>query len=186
MGGVHIAPILNSNYEIKDDMKKQPDFNKLFYDYFGKKPKKASYSIRYHPNRYHDLIFFKSLIHDARFKRSDIKIRGKKLTILVNRDCWELGFVEHEKSNELYVANSRITISPISNVEWRFRDTDQIADESELWINDVIMWEPFETETIKIVLVGDSWSLHMNASDDEFKMVVYDLEVPQLYSQQNN
>ena len=80
-------------------MKKQPDFRQLFYDYFGSNPKKVTYSIRTDSNRYHDLIFLKSLVHDARFKRNEIKLRGKRLIIPINRDCWELGFVKHEKSS---------------------------------------------------------------------------------------
>ncbi len=163
-------------------MKKQPDFKQLFYDHFGQKPKKVSYSIRPDSNRYHDLIFLKSLIHDTRFKRNDAKIRGKRLSIQINRDCWELGYVEHEKHNELYIANSRISISPVSDLEWRFSNNTEMNSNNELWIHDVIIQrESFET--LNIVLDGDGWSLHMKASDDDFNMKIQDLEVPYLYSQ---
>jgi hypothetical protein len=166
-------------------MKNQPDFKKLFYDFFGSKPKKVTYSIRHDSNRYHDLIFLTSLIHDARFKRSDIKRRGKKLTILLNRDCWELGFVKHEKSSELYITNSLLSISPVVNIEWRYNNESKFNPESELWIHDVIIQRESFT-TLKVVLDGDGWSLHLNASDVEFKMGFYDLEVPYLYSQKTS
>ena len=162
-------------------MKKQPDFRQLFYDYFGSKPKKVTYSIRHDSNRYHDLIFLKSLIHDARFKRTDYKVRGKKLTIQLNRDCWELGFVEHNASSELHITNSRLSLSPVFDIEWRFCNGFEITTESELWIHDVIIQrESFEI--LKVVLEGDDWSLHMKASDDDFRLIVQDLEVPYLYS----
>ena len=34
-----------------------------------------------------------------------------------------------------------------------------------------------------IILDGESWSLHMKALDDNFKMKIIDLEVPYRYSQ---
>ena len=162
-------------------MKKQPDFRQLFYDYFGSKPKKVTYSIRQDSNRYHDLLFFKSLIHDARFKRKDIKIRGKKLTVQLNRDCWELGFVEHKKHSELYIANSRMSISTVSDLEWRFHNESEMNPESELWIHDILIQRE-SYEILKVILDGDGWSLHMKASDDDFNMTIQDIEVPYLYS----
>ena len=163
-------------------MRKQPDFRQLFYNYFGQKPKKVTYSIRSDSNRYHDLIFLKSLIHDARFKHSDFKLRGKKLTINLNRDCWELGIVELQKQSELYIANSRLSISPVYDLEWRFQNNYEINPEDELWIHSILI-ERESYDILKVVLDGDSWSLHMKASDDDFKMRVQDLEVPYLYSQ---
>ena len=160
-------------------MKNQPDFRQLFHDYFGSAPKKVTYSIRHDSNRYHDLIFLKSLIHDARFKRKDLKLRGKICTIPINRDCWELGFSEQ---NELHVADSRLSISPVFNLEWRFNNDHSINPNDELWIYDVFIQRE-SSEILVVVLDGDSWSLHMRAYDDDFKMKVQDIETPYLYSQ---
>lgn len=162
-------------------MNKQPDFRQLFYDYFGSKPKKVNYFIRQDSNRYHDLIFLKSLIHDARFKRIDFRLRGKKIAIQLNRDCWELGFVERNESSELYIANSRLSISPVFDIEWHSCHGYGINPESELWIHDVVIQRE-SSEMLKIILDGDKWSLHMKALDDDFRMKVQDLEVPYLYS----
>ena len=169
-------------FGFKDKMKKQPDFKQLFYDYFGSKPKKVTYSIRHDSNRYHDLMFLKSLIHDARFKQKDFKLRGKKCTIQLNRDCWELGFVEHKKSSELYIADSRLSISPVFELEWRFQNKNALNQNDELWIHDVTI-ERESFEILKIVLDGDGWALHMKAPDEDLKMRIHDLEVPYLYSQ---
>jgi hypothetical protein len=163
-------------------MQNQPDFRQLFYDYFGSKPKKVTYSIRHDSNRYHDLIFLKSLIHDARFKRNAIKKRGKKLTIQLNRDCWELGFVKHENSSELYIADSQLSISPVFDLEWRFTTENEINIDRDLWIYDVAIQRE-SSELLKVVFDGDGWSLHMKASENNFKMGIQDLETPHLYSQ---
>jgi hypothetical protein len=163
-------------------MKKQPDFRQLFYDYFGSKPKKVTYSIRNDSNRYHDLIFLKSLIHDARFKHKDFSMRGKRCTIKLNRDCWELGLIEHKESSELHIADSQLSLSPVYNLEWRFQDKSLINQNDELWIHDVLI-ERESHEILTIVLVGDDWSLHMKASDNDFNMKIRDIEVPYLYSE---
>ena len=165
-------------------MKKQPDFRQIFYDYFGSKPKKTTYSIRHDSNRYHDLIFLKSLIHDARFKRTDLKLRGKKLTIQLERDCWEFGFVKHNESSELHIANSRLSVSPVFDIDWRFSIEHEIIPENELWIHDVIIQRE-SYEILQVIFDGDGWSLHMKASDDDFNMKIQDLEVPYLYSEKN-
>jgi hypothetical protein len=71
-------------------MKPQPDFPKLFFEYFGTKPRKVLYEIRQGPCRFHDLVFLNSLIHDATFHRKDARLSSERLTIPVDRDCWEL------------------------------------------------------------------------------------------------
>lgn len=163
-------------------MKKQPDFKQLFYDYFGSKPKKVNYIVRHDSNRYHDLIFLNSLIHDSRFKRKDTKVYGKKLIIKLNRDCWELGFVEQENNSELHIANSQLTISPIIEFEWRFQNDSAAEKNTDLWIDDILI-ERESYAILKVVLEGDGWSLHVKVIYDDFKMRIQDLEVPYLYSQ---
>jgi hypothetical protein len=165
-------------------MKKQPDFRQLFDDFFGRMPKKVSYSIRADSNRFHDLVFLTSLIHDARFKPDTLKIRGKRLIIQLERDCWELGFAESKGSSELYIADSILSISPVYDLEWRFLNGNRIKGANELWILDVII-ERKSLDILKVVLDGDGWSLHMKAFDADFKMGIQDREVPYLYSQKS-
>ncbi|MHB9138940.1 MAG: hypothetical protein ACYC4Q_06015 [Victivallaceae bacterium] len=161
-------------------MKKQPDFNQIFYDYFGANPQKVAYSIRPDSNRYHDLTFIRSLIHDGKFKKNEIKILGKRLVIPINRDCWELGL----KDNELYIADSRLSISPVFDLEWNFTNEMEFNPDAELWIRDLSIQRESD-DMLKIVLDGYVWSLQMKAFDDDFKMKLQDLEVPYLYSQKN-
>ena len=161
-------------------MKKQPDFRQQFYDYFGSKPKKVTYSIRSDSNRYHDIVFLNSLIHDARFKRNIITVRGKKLTIPINRDCWELGFIKHEKSSELHIADGNLCISPVIDFEWRIGNDVCFNDDFELWIHDLTI-ERLSYETLIIIIEGDGWSFRIKASDDDFKMRLQDTETPHIY-----
>lgn len=167
-----------------NNMKQQPNFRQIFYDYFGGKPKKVTYSIRSDSNRLHDLMFLKSLIHDVTFMRSEFNIRGKRMTIQLNRDCWELGFVENKKNAELYNANSRLSISPVVDLEWSFNNERGLELDSELWIDDVtISSESFAL--LNIVIFGDGWKLQMKVSEENFKMSIQDLETPYLFSQKN-
>lgn len=161
-------------------MSKQPDFNQIFYDYFGTKPRMVTYSIRSDSNRYHDLMFIKSLIHDGRLKRNGIKIIGKRLVIPINRDCWELGL----KDNELYIADSRLSISPFFDLEWNFTNGMDFDSDAELWIRDLSIQRESDG-MLKIVIDGYTWSLQMKAFDDNFKMKLQDLEIPYLYSQKD-
>jgi hypothetical protein len=107
----------------RKNMKKQPDFTQLFYEFFGNKPRKVQYEVRSGPCRYHDLVFLGSLIHDARFQRQKIQLRGTRLTILVNRDCWELGLTpgeeNGEKYSELHIADAALSISPVKKLNGR-------------------------------------------------------------------
>ena len=161
-------------------MKNQPDFRQIFFDYFGSTPKKVTYSIRPCSYRYHDLIFLSSLIHDARFKREDIQIRGRRLIIPINRDCWELDL----GGNELYIADASLSISPVFDLEWHFNNEMDFNPDTELWITDLSIQEE-SSEVLKIVIIGHAWSLHMKAFDDDFKMKLQDLEIPYLYSQKD-
>ena len=161
-------------------MRKQPDFRQLFNDYFGDSPKKVTYSIRPCSYRYHDLIFLKSLIHDARFKRDEIKIRGKRLAIPINRDCWELFY----GGNELHIADASLSISPVFDLEWHFSNEMEFKPDTELWIADLNIQNE-SSEVLNVTIIGHAWSLHMKAFDEDFKMKFQDLEVPYLYSQKD-
>ena len=49
-------------------MKKQPNFTKIFREYFGTTATKVRYSVRKDCNRIHDFVFLSSLVHDAMYQ----------------------------------------------------------------------------------------------------------------------
>ncbi|MCF6314003.1 MAG: hypothetical protein L3J39_16270 [Verrucomicrobiales bacterium] len=165
-------------------MNKQPNFQELFYQYFGSTPKKITYSIRSGANRLHDIIFLKSLIHDARFVRSRIEINEKRLMIPINRDCWELGIVKHEKKrgSELYVTDACLSVSPVADLEWSFNNEEDFNLDTELWISDLIV-QKMSCELLKVRFEGDFWSLSFTVPKNDFKMCIQDSEIPYLYSE---
>lgn len=166
-------------------MRKQPDFQKLFFSHFGDKPRKVTYTIREDSNRYHDLIFLSSLIHDARFRREAVKLRGKRLTIPINRDCWELGIVDHADSHELHCADARLDISLVVNIEWRFDHGSEFSPSAELWIEE--FWLVRETdETMKVTMGGFDWGSVITVRDEDLVIKLRDLEIPYLYSEKGN
>lgn len=137
-------------------MKKQPNFQKIFFDHFKGPPKKVTYEVRQDSNQYHDLVFLSSLIHDARLKLSDVVQRRKQISISLNRDCWEHGTVRRDGSLELYIANSILTISPAASVEWHFQHKFEI-DKKELWINSIRLDRPSNNDFRSLVIEGHEW-----------------------------
>ncbi len=164
-------------------MKMQPDFTKLFYSYFGNTPKKVTYEIRQGPNRYYDLIFLSSLIHDARFSHINIRFNRKRLTIPINRDCWELGFIEKEKSSELHIADAILTISPVVSIQWKFNHESDFTPKTELWIQDI--WIDRQSiqddDSMTIIINGFTWKCFLTVIDDNLKIKLRDLGVPHLF-----
>jgi hypothetical protein len=160
---------------------KQPDFQKLFFDYFGQVPRKVVYSVRQDSNQRHDLIFLSSLIHDARFKMSKVRLRGNRLTIPMNRDCWELGMVNHDGVAELYVAEAKLTIGRVHSVEWRIPHGLK-PEEMELWIGRVSLTPPGNDDTCDFAIEGDDWSCIIRLRDNDIAIRLADQETPYLYS----
>jgi hypothetical protein len=158
---------------------KQPDFVQIFRDYFGRVPRKVVYSVR-RDNRQHDLLFLRSLIHDADFKLSDVSRRGKRLTFALVRDCWELGLVERPGACELYMAASRLTIWPVHQVEWRLPHGWPLTD-SSLMIDDFWL-ERSLSEMACLVIDGHRWSCRISVLQDDLRIRLADLETPYLWS----
>lgn len=163
-------------------MKSQPDFQKLFFEFFGPSPKKVTYKVRPDSNRKHDLIFLDSLIHEARINPGKMKIQKKRLTLTLNRDCWELGLVECKKGFELYVADSQLTIYPISEVKWCFQNNYLVKTGKDLWIRNLVL-ERSGIEMPRIILEGLNWSFHVQVTREDFTMKLQDVENPYLFSQ---
>jgi len=160
---------------------KQPDFQRLFFDHFGGVPRKVAYSVRQDSNRRHDMVFLSSLIHDARFRESDVALHGKRLTIPINRDCWELGFVKNTTGSELYVADSRLTISPVRSLEWRVSQGFKM-DKTEFWIGSVWLAEDTIGDERDLVIDGHNWRCVVTLETEDITIRLSDLETPFLYS----
>ena len=186
-------------------MRQQPDFQRLFSDYFGSVPKRITYEVRQDANSHHDMAFLSGLIHDARFKLPDVNLRGTRLTIDLNRDCWELGYRSKNGVSELHIANSRLTITSVADLEWRFQYSPDMDGSSELWIMNICYSSdelPSVARTVaesvrlqnpkikddfvfsfpdRVTLNGWFWSLQIALIDAKIKLS--DKEMPYLFSE---
>jgi hypothetical protein len=98
---------------------RQPDFFHLFRETFAGPPRKVRYEIRTgDSNMYHDVIFLSSLVHDARFRLADVRLKRGRLTIPLERDCWEIPLAEAEGRIEQRVARAELVIGPVVESEW--------------------------------------------------------------------
>ena len=163
-------------------MKRQPNFQKLFFDHFNGPPKKVTYEVRQDSNRYHDLVFLSSLIHDARLKLSDVVRQKKQVSISINRDCWELGIVKRNGIGELYMANGKLTFSPAKSIQWHFQRKSKL-DEEELWIGGIWLNRPSRNDLRSLIIEGHGWDCEIILKDEDIRIVLEDIEVPYLYSQ---
>jgi len=182
-------------------MRRQPDFNRLWCEYFAGPPRKVTYEVRQGPNGHHDLVFLDSLVHEARFTCRRMRLRGKHLTIPIERDCWEMGMDRDDGSCELYVAKARLTISPVLAIEWKFQHRTDFSPDEELWIGNLsllersafspspcneLRWNPENgtaEEKALLTIDGYSWQCLLAVNEDDLKFRLQDLEVPYLYSQ---
>lgn len=163
----------------------QPDFTKLFFDYFGKKSKKVKYELRLPPYLLHDLVFMSSLVHDARFYIKDVNIRGNRLTIPIERDCWE---IPKGKNNELHITKSKLIFTTISDIKWEFADISKANPDKELWIEYLHIDEDFrsdESDYFTFTIAGHDWKLILSLKQYAFTAKLQDTEMPYLYSQKH-
>lgn len=163
---------------------KQPDFQKLFFDYFGSVPRKVAYTVRQDSNRYHDLVFLSSLTHDARFKMAHVILSGQRLALAINRDCWELG-IEHDGITGLYVADSALVISPVISLEWRTPHGCKM-EEQEFWITSIWLSQSDDEELRDLVIEGLEWSCVVKLRDENIKIRLMDKVTPVLHSAVKN
>ena len=155
----------------------QPDFQALFFDHFGSRPCRHRYELRFlSSNLYHDLVFLASLLHDARFPRTAVRHRGKKVSILLERDTWEVG---PNLANLHYIA-SRLTIDGVDSLEWRFETPVLPSEDDELWVLDLSLNRlgP-EGDHLRFTLVGDGWELDTLISEESAAIVLRDIGTPQ-------
>jgi hypothetical protein len=164
---------------------KQPDFRGIFFDYFGKEPRKVTYTVRKDSNRYHDFVFLMSLIHDANFKISETRLHRKRLTFSLSRLCWELRTVANdEKFSKLCITKSKLTFFPVESVEWKLPH-DWVSEEFQTDIEDLWLDRAEYSDTPRIVLDGYMWSCSIRLSNRDFTLRLEDLEIPHIPSQED-
>ncbi len=173
---------------------KYPNFSKVFTDYFGDKPRKITYEIRY-DYLLHDISFMRDLIHDARFFRSKIKHQGDQVSFLLKRDCFELPTFRKEKPQphyDLYVTDSKLTFTKVIDMKWRFREAgwnlnDQIVkSDTELWIDYIHIDEDYyidDMDTFHVIIAGYDWRCVIELSKYDSTIKLRDSKVPALHSE---
>ena len=104
----------------------------------------------------HDLVFLSSYIHDARFKIKEVRLRGKKLQIPLERDRWE----RYKSLGELECIPSLLTVNPVLSIGWeskgRLIRKGSAPQAEEFCIRHVYPGEAYwdEPENGQIVLSG--------------------------------
>lgn len=161
-------------------MKNQPNFSKIFSDYFGKIPRKVLYKVREEPNLLHDIVFLGSLIHDSEFKRNEIEQKGKKIIIPIKRDCFEFSNFNLKKKL-IYETNSLLSISPVKNIIWKFNSEVGFEDGKTIYLHhlyvDFLSYKRMSDE-INITFDGGNWKGHITVLKSKLKIVLKDLEIP--------
>lgn len=161
-------------------MKNQPNFGRIFSDYFGKIPHKVLYEVREEPNLLHDIVFLGSLIHDAEFKRSKIQQKGRKIIIPIKRDCFEFSNF-NSKESVIYETNSLLNISPVRNIVWEFKNDCGFEDDKKIHLHhlyvDYLSYKKIDDE-INIIFDGEYWKSHITVIKNKLKIVLIDLEIP--------
>lgn len=163
------------------DVVLQPDFSALFR---RTTIAPLRFRVRDKGNFVHDVHFLSGYLHDARFTPDKVIKRGRKLSIELQRDCWEFGFTEHVRSVELHVAKSRFSITPVSKIRWEVADVKRLKQ--ELWIESVYIgaahWETSEASELVISAPHAGWKLCISIAVHFGDIRLDDLETPYLYS----
>jgi hypothetical protein len=159
----------------------QPDFSALFR---RDTVAPLHFRVRDGASFVHDVQFLSSYLHDARFTPEAVSKRGKKVSLIVERDCWEFGFTEHARSSELHTAKSRLTITPVSTLRWEAGDADSLGQ--ELWIESIYLgtahWETPDASELVLSAPHGGWKLRISIADDYGDIRLDDLETPHLHS----
>ncbi len=158
-----------------------PDYSTLLH---RDKVRPLHFRVRGGANFVHDVHFLSSYLHDARFTTGAVTKRGKRLSLVVERDCWEFGFTEHARAPELHIAKSRLTVTPVSSLRWESADLARL--ERELWIESIYLgaahWETSEASELVVSAPHAGWKLVLSIADDCGDIRLDDLETPHLHS----
>ncbi len=132
----------------------------------------------------HDVHFLDGYLHDARMCPAAATMRGKKLVIELERDCWEFGYTQHPDCLELHVARSCLSITPVSRLRWETASPKDFG--KEFWIESVYVgpchWEAAGSSELVINAPHGRWRLCISIADEFGDIRLNDLEVPYLYS----
>ncbi len=135
----------------------------------------------------HDVQFLSSYLHDARFSPSAVTKRGKNLSLIFDRDCWEFGYTKQARSLELHIAKSKLSITPVSAIRWQVSDPKVF--EREIWVGSIYVgtphWEVSGISELVISAPNAGWKLSIAIADDFGNIRLDDLETPYLYSARN-
>ena len=158
---------------------KQPDFQGLFFDFFGPVPKRHRYGLRFKTsNLHHDLIFLTSLLHDARLTLGSVRVRGSNVVINMERDTWEVGFLVREGAPTLHYCRTRLSVGGVRESEWRFRSQPPPRD-AELWLDKLDLQPSRENcEWFDLRLLGEGWEYHLVLVEEEAAVLLRDLARP--------
>lgn len=177
---------INKNKKQTEEKIKQPDFTKIFFDFFGSKPKKVTYIVRQGPNKMHDMQFLSSLIHDGRFKLKNIILKNKNLKIPIKRECYELP-IKHEKFTfEPHITDSILSIAPVQKIEkinWNYKYIPSLTDEEEL-VKSIWVDSPDDEGILNLTI--ETWRnlrLVLKIADEKMKIKLEDIEKPYLLSE---
>ncbi|HKP35530.1 MAG TPA: hypothetical protein VJT71_01635 [Pyrinomonadaceae bacterium] len=163
----------------------QPDFSALFR---RDKVTPLHFRVRLGPCDVHDLHFLSSYLHDARFKPDAVNLRGKRLTIDFERDCWELGHTEHNRFCELHIAKSCLSVTPVSNIRWEAANI--LPADGELWLEKIYFgaahWEIGNATEVVLSAPHAGWKLAISAAKEFKTFRLDDKETPYLYSRRKH
>jgi hypothetical protein len=167
-------------------MKPQPDFTAIFFDYFGRSPKPVSYALRFDSSLLHDIQFMSSLLHDADIRPQTFLKRGKRLTIRLMRECWELPKVKRDGAVHLHVVESTLVVSPAREAVWTLPHDCLQQGQQSFSMQQINIgldyWDP-EKSSFNLILQGPSWRCDI-AIDSKSPLVrVRDVGVPRLYGE---
>jgi len=159
---------------------KQPNFQRLFFEHFGRKPRKQRYELRFESSNIgHDVIFLSSLIHDARFKRQDMRTRGTGVYIDLERDAWELGI------EPLNWCKSRLSIRGVVGTE--LREVDPLEEKhEEFYVQEIVLTHEWgqtgydnKDYGYRLVMKCFGREYHMLLDEKVASVVLQDTTVPQ-------
>lgn len=163
----------------------QPDFSRLFFEYFSAAPRPISYEIRKNANRSHDVQFMSSLLHDAWFKPENVKVQEGRVTIPMQRDRWENGPVDGIE--RLDSIETTLTIESVRSGRWEINDhemplnipgADHTPEDLSLWVTALLVrgHEERPNDECLVVLVGWKWRYVLSVAWDGFRVRLQDAE----------
>jgi hypothetical protein len=154
---------------------RQPDFHKIWLDYFDHPAGKVRYEIRLGgPNERHDLAFMSSLIHDAEFTPKELARSKSTLVVPLDRAAWELW----SGANDLWGSKAKLTMSNVRRVDWRIGSHQLPRENKGLsigWVDLAMRGE----EEVELLLIGNSsWQLSVTLDAVKGRILLQDQEVP--------